>query len=148
MSSMKDAREAIMVGRRTDGTRVNRPLSPHLQVYDMLQITSGLSIAHRATGVAWSVGLLVLAWWLLAAAAGPGPFATVQWFLSSFLGMLMLFGMTAVAWYHTLAGLRHLMWDAGYGFDLPTTYRTGRAVLIGTGVLTVLTWLIVIIAWG
>lgn len=137
-----------MVGRRTDGTRVSRPLSPHLQVYDMTRITSAMSIMHRATGVAWSVGLLVLAWWLLAAAAGPKAFAAVQWFLSSFLGMLMLFGMTAVAWYHTLAGIRHLVWDAGHGFDLPTTYRTGRAVLIGTGVLTVLTWLIVIIAWG
>ncbi|PWC29738.1 succinate dehydrogenase, cytochrome b556 subunit [Teichococcus aestuarii] len=148
MASTKDAREATMVGRRTDGTPVRRPLSPHLQVYDMMQITSGLSIANRATGIAWTVGLLFLVWWLVAAAAGPRAFATAQWFFSSFLGILILFGMTAVAWFHTLGGVRHLMWDAGYGYDLPTTYRTGRAVLIGTAVLTVLTWFIVIIAWG
>lgn len=148
MSNTNDAREATMIGRRTDGTRVRRPLSPHLQVYDMVQITSGISIANRITGVIWAVGLLILVWWLVAAAAGPGPFATVQWFLSSFIGMLGLFALTAAAWFHTLGGIRHLMWDAGYGYDIPTTHRTGRAVLIGTAVLTVLTWLIAIIAWG
>ncbi|MFZ6763458.1 succinate dehydrogenase, cytochrome b556 subunit [Pseudoroseomonas sp. WGS1072] len=148
MALTNNARDATMMGRRTDGTVIRRPLSPHLQVYDMLQITSGLSISHRITGSIWAGGLLFMVWWLVAAAAGPGPFATAQWFFSSFLGMLMLFGLSAAAWYHTLAGIRHLMWDVGYGYDLPTTHRTGRAVLIGTGVLTVLTWLIVIIAWG
>lgn len=147
MSSMQDQREANMAGRRSDGTAVRRPLSPHLQVYDMMQLTSALSISHRLTGVVWGGGVLLLVWWLVAAAAGPGPFATVQWFLSSWLGLLMLFGLTAVAWYHTLNGVRHLAWDAGYGFDIPTTYRSGRLVLVGTAVLTVLTWLVAIIAW-
>lgn len=148
MAIKQDNRAATMAGRRSDGSAVQRPLSPHLQVYDMLQMTSALSISHRITGVAWSFGVVLLVWWLVAAAAGPEAFAGVQWFLSSWLGLLGLFGMTAAAWFHTLNGVRHLGWDAGYGYDIPTTYRTGRLVLIGTGVLTVLTWLIAIIAWA
>ncbi|RVT96781.1 succinate dehydrogenase, cytochrome b556 subunit [Rhodovarius crocodyli] len=147
MSEALDPREATYVGRRTDGTIIKRPMSPHLQAYDMLQMSSATSITHRITGGAWAVGTLVFVWWLAALAAGPESFANVQWFLSSFLGILFLFGLTAVAWYHTLNGIRHLNWDAGRGFDLPTMYRSGRAVVIGTGVMTVLTWFIGIIAW-
>ncbi len=143
MSIMQDSREATMVGRRSDGSTIKRPLSPHLQVYDMLQLTSALSIAGRITGAAWAVGLVLLVWWLVAAASGPSAFAQVQWFMSSWLGLLGLFGMTAAAWYHTLNGVRHLAWDAGYGYDIPTTYRSGRLVLVGTVVLTLLTWIIV-----
>ncbi|MXP65416.1 succinate dehydrogenase, cytochrome b556 subunit [Roseomonas sp. M0104] len=148
MSIENNARDATMVGRRTDGTAFRRPLSPHLQVYDMFQITSGMSIAHRITGTIWAVGLLFLVWWLVAAASGPDAFATAQWFFSSFIGILVLFGLSAVAWYHTLAGVRHLMWDSGYGYDIPTVQKTGRIVLIATGVMTVLTWFIAIIAWA
>jgi succinate dehydrogenase / fumarate reductase, cytochrome b subunit len=147
MSLSNDAREAIMTGRRTDGTRVRRPLSPHLQVYDMVQMTSGLSIGNRIAGVAWSVGLLFLVWWLVAAAAGPRAFHAAQWFFSSFLGILVLAGLTAVAWFHTFAGLRHLYWDFGKGYDLPAVHRTGRLMLIATGVATVLTWLIALLSW-
>jgi succinate dehydrogenase cytochrome b subunit len=140
---MQDSREATMLGRRSDGSTVRRPLSPHLQVYDMLQLTSALSISGRITGAAWVLGLVVLVWWLVAAASGPSAFAQVQWFLSSWLGLLGLFGMTAAAWFHTLNGVRHLFWDAGYGYDIPTTYRSGHMVLVGTVVLTLLTWIIV-----
>jgi len=147
MSKITDAREALMFGRRSDGSIVRRPLSPHLQVYDMLQMTSALSITHRITGVVWSVGLVFLVWWLGAAAAGEEAFNGVQWFFGSFFGILGLMALTAAAWYHTLAGLRHLYWDAGRGYDLPTTYRTGRAVLVGTAALTALTWLILLISW-
>ena len=97
MAKSHDAREAIMVGRRTDGTMIRRPLSPHLQVYDMLQMTSALSIMHRITGSAWAVGLVFFVWWLAAAAAGPEAYATVQWFMGSIVGVVMLFGITAVA---------------------------------------------------
>ncbi|HZF76735.1 MAG TPA: succinate dehydrogenase, cytochrome b556 subunit [Acetobacteraceae bacterium] len=147
MSIMKDSREATMIGRRTDGSTVRRPLSPHLQVYDMLQMTSALSISARITGVAWTVGVVLMVWWLLAAAAGPSAFDTVQWFLGSFIGVIVLMGVIGAAWFHTLAGIRHLAWDMGWGYDIPTTYKTGRAVLIGTAVLTVLTWLILLISW-
>ncbi len=136
-----------MVGRRSDGTPVRRPLSPHLQVYDMLQMTSALSISHRITGVVWSFGAAVMVWWLAAAAAGPEAFATVQWFLGSFVGIIFLMGLTATVWFHTLAGIRHLIWDAGYGYDMPSVYRSGWMVLIGTAVLTVLTWLLLLISW-
>jgi succinate dehydrogenase / fumarate reductase, cytochrome b subunit len=148
MSIMQDSREATMVGRRTDGSPIRRPLSPHLQVYDMMQLTSALSISSRITGTVWAIGLVLLVWWLVAAASGPSAFASVQWFMSSWLGLLILFGMSGAAWYHTLNGIRHLAWDAGYGYDIPTTYRSGRLVLIGTAVMTVLTWIIAIAAWA
>ncbi len=136
-----------MVGRRSDGAAVRRPLSPHLQAYDMLQMTSALSISHRITGVLWSGALVILVWWLLALAAGEEAFAAVQWFLSSWLGVLALVGVVGVVWFHTLLGLRHLAWDAGYGFAIPTVYRTGRAILVATAALTVLTVLIGLVSW-
>ena len=137
-----------MVGRRSDGTAVRRPLSPHLQVYDMFQLTSLLSIGGRITGVVWTAGVLFMVWWLVAAAAGADAFAAVQWFASSFVGLVFLFGVTAAAWFHTLNGVRHLAWDAGYGYDIPSTYRSGRLVVIGTAVLTVLTWVIAVAVWA
>ncbi len=136
-----------MIGRRSDGTPVRRPLSPHLQVYDMMQMTSALSISHRITGIIWSIGAAVMVWWLVAAASGASAFGTVQWFLGSFIGILFLMGLTGAAWFHTLAGIRHLLWDAGYGYDMPTVYKTGRAVLVGTAVLTAATWLALLISW-
>lgn len=145
---MSDPREAGMIARRSDGTVIRRPLSPHLQAYDMMQMTSALSIMHRITGAAWSVGTLVLVWWLMAAATGEAAFATVQGFLASFPGLVILFGLTLAAWYHTLAGIRHLAWDAGHGFEIPTVYRTGRLVLLGTGVMTILTWVLALVFWG
>jgi succinate dehydrogenase / fumarate reductase cytochrome b subunit len=71
----------------------------------------------------------------------------VQWVFGSFLGILFLMGITAAAWFHTLAGIRHLAWDAGWGYDIPTVYKSGRAVLVGTGVLTALTWLMLLLSW-
>ena len=137
-----------MVGRRSDGSAIRRPLSPHLQVYDMLQLTSALSISGRITGVIWTAGVLFMVWWLLAAAAGPDAYGWVQWFAGSFIGVVFLFGVSAAAWFHTLNGIRHLAWDAGYGYDIPSTYRSGRWVLVATAVLTVLTWLIAVLAWA
>lgn len=148
MTTPHDTRAADMVGRRTDGTLIQRPLSPHLQVYDMLQMSSFLSILHRITGTAWSAGTVLLVWWLVAAATGEEAFATVQWVMGSWFGLLVLFGLTAAAWYHTLAGVRHLLWNGGFGFELPMMYRTGWAVIFGTGGLTVLTWLAVFVFWG
>lgn len=145
---MTDPREAGMIARRSDGTIIRRPLSPHLQAYDMMQMTSALSIMHRITGAAWSVGTLLLVWWLMAAATGEAAFSTVQWFMSSFLGLLVLFGLTVAAWYHTLAGIRHLVWDAGMGFEIPAVYRSGWLVLIGTAAMTILTWVFVFVFWG
>lgn len=148
MAGMQDSREASMVGRRSDGAPVRRPLSPHLQVYDMLQLTSALSISGRITGVAWIAGVLLLVWWLLAAASGPEAFGAVEWFAGSVPGLLVLFGVSVAAWFHTLNGLRHLAWNAGYGYDIPSTYRSGRLVLIGTAVASLLTWALAFAVWA
>jgi succinate dehydrogenase / fumarate reductase cytochrome b subunit len=116
-----------------------RPLSPHLQVYRP-QMTSILSITHRATGVALAVGTLMLAIWLVAAATGETPFARVNAFLGSGIGMVLLFGWSVALFYHLANGIRHLFWDAGYGFDLPTMEKSGWAVIAFTAAATILAW--------
>ncbi|MBM3523199.1 MAG: succinate dehydrogenase, cytochrome b556 subunit [Alphaproteobacteria bacterium] len=117
-----------------------RPLSPHLQIYKP-QITSVLSILHRITGVALSVGTLLLVLWIVAVAFGDdGFYAGYMSFLRSGFGMLMLFGWTVALFYHLLNGIRHLFWDAGIGFDLETTRKSGLAVLAGTAALSVAVW--------
>jgi succinate dehydrogenase / fumarate reductase cytochrome b subunit len=136
---MKDVRDALMIARNSDGQLVRRPLSPHIQVYRP-QITSLLSIMNRVTGLAVSVGTLMLVWWLVAAASSDVAFARAQGFLGSALGLFMLFGWTASLLYHFFGGLRHLAWDFGYGYDLPQTHMSGWAVVIATVVATVLIW--------
>jgi len=124
-----------------------RPLSPHLQIYRP-QITSVLSISHRATGVALSVGTLLLVWWLVALASGPASFATAQGFVGSWLGRLLLLGWTFSLFFHLANGIRHLFWDGGYGFDLKTTYASGWAVVIASVILTLLAWGVGLAAMG
>src|SRR3954470_24452205 len=105
MPSMTITRKSgagLRVGPRTDGTPIRRPLSPHLQVYDMMQLTSALSIGGRITGAVWSVGLVILVWWRVPTASGPSAYAAVTWFLTSWLGVLGLVGLTAAAWFHPL----------------------------------------------
>lgn len=136
---MKDVKDASMVGYTSEGRTIRRPLSPHLSVYRP-QMTSVLSIMNRVTGLAISAGTLLLVWWLVAAAAGPGPYATVQWFVGSPIGLFMLFGWTASLFYHFYAGIRHLAWDSGWGYELDRTYITGWATIIATLVTTVLVW--------
>jgi succinate dehydrogenase / fumarate reductase cytochrome b subunit len=142
--SVKDVREASMVAHTSDGKLVRRPLSPHLQIYKP-QITTVLSIAHRITGVALAVGTLLLVWWLAAAATSAASFATVQGFVGSPIGLLLLFGWTFALFFHLVNGIRHLLWDAGYGYELPSVHSGGWATVIATVVLTVLTWLVGII---
>lgn len=113
-----------------------RPLSPFMigQVYKP-QITSVLSILHRATGVALAVGALVLAGWLLAIAGSADWFEHFRRFLAAWYGQVLLFAFTACLAYHLFNGLRHLAWDMGKGFDIPDVYKSGYAVIL----LTVLT---------
>ena len=117
----------------------DRPLSPHLQVYRP-QITSVMSILHRLTGIALAVGTLLLVWWLVAAAAGPDAFATVQGFVGSFIGRILLFGWSWALFYHLCNGIRHLAWDAGCGFELKTVHASGWAVVVASFVLTLVAW--------
>jgi succinate dehydrogenase / fumarate reductase cytochrome b subunit len=138
---MTDVRDALMVGRGSDGKRVERPLSPHLSIYRP-QITTMLSIVHRITGIGLGVGTLLLVWWLVAAASSDAAYATVGGFVHSPVGYFLLFGWTAALWYHFCNGIRHLAWDFGYGFELPQIYASGYAVLIVAAILTVLTWIV------
>jgi succinate dehydrogenase cytochrome b subunit len=117
----------------------SRPLSPHLQVYKW-QITMVLSITHRATGVALSVGTLLLTWWLVALAQGPTAFEMVQGFVGSWLGKLLLLGWSFSLFFHLANGIRHLFWDAGYGFENKTTTASGWAVVVASVALTVIAW--------
>ena len=121
---------------------VHRPLSPHLQIYRW-HIPMLTSILTRITGNGIVVGAVIVIAWLAAAAAGPEAFATVDGLVRSWLGLLVLIGIAWAVWYHFLAGLRHLYYDAGKGLDLPTAELLGKACLGGSAVLTVLTLLIV-----
>ncbi len=117
----------------------NRPLSPHLQIYRP-QLTSVLSILHRATGVFLSLGALALVYWLLAASQGADAFAGAQDVLGSFVGRVLLLGSTFALFYHLGNGIRHLVWDAGFGFDLRSVYVSGWIVVAAAAALTLLSW--------
>lgn len=121
-----------------DVNRGNRPLSPHLQVYRP-QLTSVTSILTRITGNALIVSALLIAWWFLAAATSPEYFATANGLLTSWFGDLVMTLSVLGLWYHTLAGIRHLIWDNGYMLDLEQAEKLGWIVVIGSAVLTVLT---------
>jgi succinate dehydrogenase / fumarate reductase cytochrome b subunit len=123
----------------TPTARHARPLSPHLQIY-RLPLPAIMSITHRITGIGLTVGTLVLAWWVIAAGTGADAFATVEGFLGSALGRLLLFGWTLAFYYHLLNGIRHLIWDTVTGLELPAVYRSGWTVNIATVVLTLATW--------
>jgi succinate dehydrogenase / fumarate reductase cytochrome b subunit len=135
---MTESRDALLFGRTSDGRLIRRPLSPHLQVYRW-PISMAGSILHRATGVALSVGTLLLAWWLVAAAGSDHAYASVSGFMRSPIGVLLLIGWIASLWYHFCAGIRHLVWDVGYGFAKPDVDRNTLIILGATAVLTLLT---------
>ncbi len=118
-----------------------RPLSPHLQVYK-LPLPALLSVLHRGTGAALGVGTLLVTWWLASVAGGPEAFESSSAVLGSFLGSLVLFGWSWALFYHLCNGIRHLMWDVGFGYDIPTTFLTGKVVVGASFVLTVLLWLV------
>ena len=133
---MADTRDALFRGQTSAGSPVRRPMSPHLQVYKP-QLTSVLSICNRLSGIATSVGTLLMVWWLVAASEGPRAFGHVQWFAGSIVGIAVLVGWTLALVYHFFAGLRHLSWDAGLGFDLLKGHRSGWATVAATIVFTV-----------
>ncbi len=124
--------------------RADRPISPHLQIYRWY-LTMMLSILHRATGITLSIGLILLTWWLVALASGPDAFEPVRWLVDSWFGGLVLFVYTYVAFHHCLSGIRHLAWDAGYGFELRAAYRSGYGVFIGAAALTLIAWIAILI---
>ncbi len=119
---------------------VNRPLSPHLQVYKP-QLTSVLSITHRATGVFLSIGTLLLSCWLVSLATNEITFAKLNTYISAWYGQIILIGFVFSLFYHLCNGIRHLFWDAGIGLNIETTYKTGYAVITAAIILTIVTYL-------
>jgi succinate dehydrogenase / fumarate reductase cytochrome b subunit len=117
------------------------PKSPNFQIYRP-QLTSVLSIANRISGVVTSVGAVGLVLWLLAAAAGPDTYAFALWLLSSLLGQIGLLIFTFFFFLHLCGGIRHLIWDAVYGFDLSTIYASGWVVVAASVVLTGAAWIV------
>jgi len=121
-----------------DVNRGNRPLSPHLSIYRP-QLTSMTSILTRITGNAMLITALLVVWWFLAAASGPEYFAIVNGLLTSWFGDLVMFFSVLGLWYHTLAGVRHLIWDNAVMMDIPTAEKLGWACIGGSVVLTLIT---------
>jgi succinate dehydrogenase / fumarate reductase cytochrome b subunit len=119
---------------------VHRPLSPHLQIYKW-QLTSVMSILHRATGIALAVGALYLALWVMCAMS-PAVYSHFQSFNTSLLGRFVLGGWLFSAFYHLCNGIRHLFWDAGYGFELKDAYRSGWIVVGVSLVATIVSWIV------
>lgn len=117
----------------------NRPLSPHLQIYKP-QITSILSILHRATGMALTLGSVFLVYWLYHIVQGESSYTEIHALMSSFIGRLFLVGWSFSLFYHLLNGIRHLLWDIGMGFEIKEVYATGYIVLFLSVSLTVIFW--------
>lgn len=129
------------------GAKIERPLSPHLQIYTPL-INMVMSILHRLTGVALYAGTLILAAWLMAAASGPDAFAWISGLLATWPGKIVLFGYTWALIHHALGGIRHFIWDFGFGYDLPTVDLLSWGTIVGSAVLTAMVWILVIQALG
>ena len=118
-----------------------RPLSPHLGVYKFMY-TMALSIMHRITGLAASVGFLAFVWWLMALASGPGAYESAVRVLTSPVAKLLLIGFTFSFVYHFCNGIRHLVWDTGRGLERAQARRSGAVVVIAALLITVLVvWL-------
>jgi succinate dehydrogenase / fumarate reductase cytochrome b subunit len=124
-----------------------RPLSPHLQIYRPT-LTMLMSIVHRITGTGLYFGTLILVWVLIAAAAGPNAYSYVQWFMETLVGRLVLFGYTWALLHHMFGGIRHLIWDLGYGFGPAEREWLTVATLAGSVTLTVLLWFVGYLVMG
>ena len=122
-----------------DRLRVSRPLSPHIQIFKPI-FSMMMSIVHRLTGGALYVGTILLALWLVSAASGKSGFDSVQWFMGSFLGRLILFGYTWALLHHMLGGIRHFIWDFCIGYDLKTIDLMSWGTLVLSAVLTAFIW--------
>lgn len=125
-----------------DVNRGNRPLSPHLQVYRP-QLTSITSILTRITGNALLVAALMTVWWFLAAATSEEYFQFANGFVTSWFGDLVMFLSAWALWYHTLAGIRHLIWDNAMMLEIDRAEMLGWLVVIGSGLLTIFTVIVV-----
>lgn len=124
-----------------------RPLSPNIQIYRP-QLTSVLSIANRISGIILSLYAFLLVVWLVAAAAGPHAYSTIQVIICSWAGQILLFACTFSFFLHLCGSIRHLIWDAGFGFELRTIYVSGWIVVLVSSALTLLSWILSLVLAG
>lgn len=118
-----------------------RPLSPFmLGLYYRFQLTSVLSFLHRMTGVGLSAGAVLLVWWLGALASGAWTYAAFAGHVAAWYGQVLLLGWSWALLYHLCNGIRHLVWDLGYGYSIPVAYRSGYAVVAVSVLLTAAAW--------
>ena len=120
-------------------SRPARPLSPHIGIYKW-GLHMALSILHRATGAFLGLGLLSLAWWLMATASGPSAYSEFLSYVVHPIGRLVLFGFSYALVFHTLNGIRHLVWDTGRGLEVSSVKSSGQATVALSIILTVLLW--------
>ncbi|MEF2072111.1 succinate dehydrogenase, cytochrome b556 subunit [Consotaella aegiceratis] len=125
-------------------TKTERPLSPHLFIYRM-RLTFLMSGFHRVTGIVLYFGIAFLAWWLVAAASGPKAFSWASWFFGSFIGFLVLFGLSWALIHHAIGGIRHFAWDLRIGLTKQATQQWALATIVASVALTILLWIIVLI---
>ena len=116
------------------------PLSPHLQIYRW-HISSLLSITHRISGVINLLALILIFFWLIFLSLGENNYQSFLLIINSFIGKFILIGFTWSMSFHLLSGIRHLVWDLGYGFEIKTANITGAIVIISSLVLTIIFWL-------
>jgi succinate dehydrogenase / fumarate reductase cytochrome b subunit len=121
-------------------TRVQRPISPHLQIY-RLTLTLVMSGLHRITGMALYFGSLLLVWWLIAIASGPNAYANAQWMMGTLIGRLVLLGYSWALIHHALGGVRHLIWDTIHGLEPIEREWLTRATIVGSLGLTAIVWI-------
>ena len=116
------------------------PISPHLQIYRW-HISSLLSITHRISGVINLLALFLIFFWLIFLSLGENNYQSFLLIINSFIGKFILIGFTWSMSFHLLSGIRHLVWDLGYGFEIKTANITGIIVIISSLALTIIFWL-------
>ena len=128
------------------GAKHVRPLSPFMMY--RWQYTNTLSILNRITGILLSIGLLLLVYWLVAAASGEDAYAKARVLFGKPVIVLALYGFSFSFFYHLLNGVRHLVWDVGYGFEKSTARKSGWVAFLGSIVVTLFFWVLVFATRG
>ena len=131
----------------TTGPQRSRPLSPHIQIYRFM-LTYVMSGIHRITGAALYFGMILVAWWLIAAASGPNAYGYFEWFIGSLIGRLVLLGYTWDLIHHAVGGIRYLLWDLGYGAERSEREFLALTSIIGSVALTLVVWVVGYLAMG